>query len=196
MQKYNGNNPYDNRVVVDFENQKVLFEPVGAKGVIRQYYTFFNGLLLSSMIFSVYAYFIIYGILSFFGYNPVSGVYFQLLFIMIVFAISFSVIYFNKNFRHNHFPVFNYWLTGITRVMFLSPFRRKKVLTPESLFDNKAFIPDFDNVCLKYDATGDFAKYMKKISIQNLYKDNSNDWFCVFEFTKKIRTGTLELRYI
>lgn len=56
-------------------------------------------------------------------------------------------------------------------------------------------IPSFSNVELKYELLGDFVN-LKRISINNISKNNAYDWYCIFEFKEKPVDGYMVIRYV
>ena len=76
---------------------------------------------------------------------------------------------------------------------------------PSDVEDNKVMIPSFSNVFLDYKATEDFSRYFDRLEILELpfsfYKSKRrkvrNDFFfsAVFYFSKKPKTGSLEVKF-
>lgn len=108
-----------------------------------------------------------------------------------------SLLFFNKKWRSNKFPMFNAWLIELTgKLIFRKRKKKVKVMNQEALIDNKFFIPCFSNVALDYEASGDYGKYLTNIEISNIFDKNDQEWFCIFHFSQTPKTGELKLEYI
>jgi len=189
--KFEGDNPFNNRVYVDFKRKHVSFEPVkGSHTIITLYVMFlYNcimlmiGLLIIPMIILDLIITNLGTMLATFG---------------IIVGFLLSLIYFNKTWRKEKYPKTNHkMITLITKIFSFGIYKeKKKLVLSKSLFQGKYFlIPKFKNIMLEYKLKGDFAKQIKDIRIDNLFKDDPFEWYCVIEFYKKPLNGSMELAY-
>lgn len=185
--RFEGNNPYNNRVYVDFKKKTVNFEPVmGEMTLIKAYFMFFFLLLM------------VFGIISspliiLVGLELCSE---YVVFIPYIAAFFTSLIFWNKKWRKEKYPMANANLIKLFGKFFFKKDKKKKI-EAHSLFLGKYFlIPEFSNVYLKYGLVGDFAEEIKSIKVDNLFKDCEFGWYCVFEFNNRPENGYLEIEYI
>jgi len=188
--RFEGNNPYNNRVYVNFKKKTVNFELVMGGMTLIKVYTMFFFLLL--LIFSFLS-------IPLFIFVEIDNSLRVILIIPLIFAVITSLIFWNKKWRKEKYPIANSKLVNIFRRMIsFNMIKPKKLkIEPHSLFLGKyLYIPKFSNVCLIYGLVGDFAEQIKSIKIDNLYKDEAFGWYCVFEFNNKPENGYLEIEYI
>ena len=195
-----GNNPYNNKVYVDYDDKTIRFIPVGKKSIRKYYFIFLTGIfgfyMICFMLPVIYGLAIIGSLLHFTD---------QTIFTLIIFSISqfvlmtvyFSLWYFRKAWRKKCFPELNYKLCanmffGIKRL----GKTKIKEINQESLINNKIIIPYFNNIIMEYKAKKDFGKQLKSIKIINIFKADPFKFFCVFEFRKKPKDGSLWVKYI
>ena len=189
--KFEGDNPFNNRVYVDFKRKHVSFEPVKGSHTIRKLYLMFmfNCMFLMCIVLFIPA------ILLEIVQEGIGGI---LLSCGVGSGIILSLLYFNEKWRKEKYPkanhkIIKFILKAITCGVYKD---KKKVILPKSLFLGKYFlIPKFRNVMLEYKLKGDFAKQIKDIRIDNLFKDDPCEWYCVIEFNKKPLNGSMELVY-
>lgn len=182
LQTYNGDNYHNNNVVVDYIKKSVSFEPIIAGNLIKYYWDFVLPLIIKTIAITFILMLPVFVISDRF---PV-----EVFFPTFLFSLVFSLNFFRKNWRKNWYPKFQasfYTMMGD---------RKFKKVNPEALINNQFIIPCFSNIMLEYKAYGDFALYLKKIEIKNLYQDDSYNFFCFFSFTKKVTDGDLMIRYI
>ena len=189
--KFEGDNPFNNRVYVDFKRKHVSFEPVkGSHTIIKLYLMFFCNCLML-MVALLFIPMIIIDLIIVNG-----GVVLMSFGLLIGFFLS--LVYFNEKWRKEKYPKTNHKvITIITKVFTFGMYKdKKKLVTNKSLFLGKYFlIPKFKNIMLEYKLKGDFAKQIKDIRIDNLFKDDPFEWYCVIEFYKKPLNGSMELAY-
>lgn len=187
-----GNNPYNNRVYVDFDKKTIRFIPIGKKSKRRYFLMFFTTIFGKYLIFFFYPLFAILLLLDVTGIitDVLFGLLCYIAFLQLLFiSIYFSLWFYREEWRKKYYPELNARLHG-----FLSK-PKKKTINPESVVNNKVFIPHFKNVLLKYKVTKDFMKQLKNIKISNIFKADATNWFFVFEFKKKPVNGYLEVEY-
>ncbi len=182
LQTYNGNNPYNNNVIVDYIKKSVVFEPLKDSGILKQYYLFFNQLFMKGLMISLIA-----G-MPLFLLNDTWKSFLVIFGLITLFSFVFSLNFFREEWRKN-------WLPKVYHGINFYHTKYKKI-NPLALIDNKFIIPCFDNVMLQYKAYGDFATHLKKIEIRNLYEDDKFNFFCIFSFKKKVNEGYLKIKYV
>lgn len=197
---YSGNNTDNNRVWIDFEKKEIKYEPVPVKSKLLSDMLFPLQVYLLTFIFQ-FPLFVVFSILA------VLDIYILALYILwiqVFTGILVSTVYafrfnFIKKWRYNMFPIFNAEVNSSTIQPFfmISELKYQKV-RKEAMIENMFIVPEFSNVVLDYILTGDYKKYIKSISIQNLYHKKDNKWNVVFMFNrkKKIKKGDFLIRYI
>jgi len=195
LQKFNGKNVCNNRVHINFKKKKVEFDPI-KKGGFWFYYLRYLFTCLSYWAFRVS---IIYIALACIIYviddtSPIIGVI-SLIAIILLLSLSFisSTAYLNKNWRENKYPQDNH--NKLSNVVFKRLDEECEV-NPKAVINKIFILPYFSNVCLEYELSGDFSRYIKDIKIENIYKNNDQEWLCVFIFTKQPLKGNMKLRYL
>lgn len=199
-QKYNGNNNFNNAITIDFEEKSVRFEPIKAKmkwwsmyatwGYMLAVITF---MLLLIMSFIAIWYLNLLGQLNRFDlpiFFVVSYFYSQL-------VRWLSPLIFSINYFKNNFPMINAYTLIIFEMLtsYKNPVHKGKV-NPKVIENNKFIISDFRNVYMDYKFTEDFAKYIKKIDVVNLYTDNPYKWRAEFHFSKQPKKGEFYIKYV
>lgn len=210
LQKYNGRNIYNNAVTIDFKKQKVEFNPIKVRErTIRKIKeTYLTTHLIMGLIILIYSSVII----IFIGNTIIeeSGttyIYAQAILSYIIITHILATIIATitttyKSFKtmKETFPKRNKDLLLIhEKIVTLGLTKsklKKKVINPEAIVNNQWIIPEFDNICLEYQATKEFAKNLKGIKIINHYQDKDYPWLAVFQFTKKPKNGKLSIQYI
>ena len=188
-----GNNPYNNRVIVDYEKKTINFMPVGKKS-IKKYYLIFLGQISAFYLIMFYALACILILMEFMLELKLSALVMWDAMALTIGAIVFSLSYFDKKWRKKHFPQLNAKLVKLMRKILMRK-THKMIINDKAMIGNKFIIPEFSNVELKYKTTQDYSKYLKKITIMNIIKANPWEWNCVFEFKKKPLKGYLEIEY-
>lgn len=184
---YNGENHHNNKVILDFFNKTVRFEPVYTGSLLKIWYAFFY-LLFFKTIFHMGWIFIIWMLIfrpEKYIYQPVGLVIVEL---MLMIPFLFSLIVFNEKWRHNYYPKINAYL--------LNNRKKKQRVNPDSIINNIFAIHHFDNVLLEYELSGDYSEYIKDIRIDNKFEGNPDNWYAIFEFIKKPIKGDMYLKYI
>ena len=191
-QKFNGKNFYNNCVTLDFENKKCGFVPIKDKSFISYYFQFLLSLYVRLTILSIIVFLFAAAIINFMGGIEINNN--MLLFLILtpsfLVALPTSFLFFNKQFREHDYPSFNYHLLKLLHKT------KKKKINNKCLVNRKFIIPRFFNVCVKYNLYGEFANLIKKIDIQNIYENEPDEWFAVFEFYKTPKNGYMELEYL
>ena len=197
LQEYNGNNHFNNKVIVDFVKKRVIFEPVKVGNLIYHWMYF----LVNIIVFFTGPILIIMSLPLFFfqEFNIYPQIY--ITYLSTVYVLTFgissfliSLIYFNKIWRTNKFPDFMGTLVSKT-MLIVDTTKHVKVVNSNMLQGKKFIIPYFKNVMLEYEATDDYGEYLKNITIDNYFKEDAGKWFCIFEFTKKPIKGELKIQY-
>lgn len=186
-QKYNGENPYNNRVLIDYEKKLVVFDPMTQGGIIRYYMEFLLNLIVKGMLIWGILMYIIWGITAILKIEMTEKYVIIPMIILLTISISISLLYWNKKWRHNCYPKFNHAIS-LTK-------NKEKTFNKDALVDNKAIIPNFSNVMIQYKATKDFGKQLKEIKIINRYNENAYDWLAIFTFKKTPQNGELKIKY-
>jgi hypothetical protein len=184
LQKYNGNNRNNNRVLVDYENKKVIFEKAKHQGISVD---------LASVILSYSARCIAYTslIICFISLcyaidGLISAEQFILNFIGSVFiGISIAlIIIFVMITRGKEIPE-----------MFSKIFKRKEIIIlPENVSEDMWVLGEFQNIALEYELNGDFTN-IKQIDIRNRRYDNEFKYYCIFKFKSPIKNGFMKIRF-
>lgn len=202
LQKYNGENHYNNKVVVNYRDRTIKFVPVAKRSIIIYYITFLISLQITFTIMWIYGICAPLALLSYI-YDPAIYLIVPLLPIIkgIYIAIFFySLIFFNKKWKENYFPKANAGLKEIRAYsMWYIPFiykkEKNKKIRINNLYKNFIIIPSFDNIELKYKLYGDFKKNIKNIVINNHFHENDTSWYCIFEFKRRPKKGYMEVEY-
>lgn len=198
MTRYHQKNPFNNRVIVDYESRTVTFDPVGVKSIIHYWLRFY--LQLMSVPLYAMVLFLMIGIPLLIRLPAV-----QLEELLIVLYTCFgllycamlicSLVYFIPQWRHSYFPRFNAFVVGVTYfLMNFSRIQKRKVL-PSAVVNKTFYVSDFSNVELHYQAIGDMKKQLKRIRIDTVYDDDPWHWYFVFEFKKQPVDGFLMVSY-
>lgn len=195
VQKFNGNNPHNNQVVVDYDKRTVRFKPV--KGKLNPYFEFLLGLILKPLIRVLGFVLILIVILTLMplDQNVVVELWIQMTglstLICIVVSVLASLKYFDKKWRKEKYPEFNYKMMN-------SIFTKatKSIVTHNNVEDKMMIIPSFGNVMLSYKCYGDFNKYLKRIVIKNHFKKKAYNWYCIFKFSQHPKKGFMEISYL
>jgi hypothetical protein len=103
-------------------------------------------------------------------------------------------------------PWFGYWLGRLAGAM------KEIEFTPEKIQDNRAIIPIFQNMSLKWVPDGDFDTYLEKIEIMEIpfefkkklflvfgkWKKTKNEYLfrAVFHFSQKPEKGMMKVEFI
>jgi len=192
LQKYNGRNIYNNKIDIDFEKKKVGFVPIKDKSELSYYRIFFLNLFFVFLIISAVINIGMFIILESLGI--VLNSFLAAIHIIIVavsLAFPTSLLFWNKEFKHNHYPIFNKRL-----LLLLGSKKKEKEVEPHSIIDNKFIIPYFDNTVLQYELFGDFAEQIKRIQVKNIFKKDPYRWYALFEFKKTPINGRMNLLYV
>jgi len=201
LQEYNGKNPYNNQVIVDFKNRKVRFNPVkGSMSSLDNY--LHGGRLLQKIVFRFILFFFIISILLDIAIDDYSRTN-TLSYILICYVIYFMTPYIyiipflmSKKFKNNT-GVINAKLSVLYDQLNMKPSQIKEGFINKKLITSKSYdITDFQNIFLEYKLTGDFKKYIKTINIVNDYSDNPYIWTIIFEWTKKPTKGNIWVKYL
>lgn len=201
MQKFNGNNTFNNRIHVDFENKKVDFTPIiGDMNKISNYlasgYTLRN--IFIKFVLIIFAGTFIISTL-FRGINFEVSAYLLTISLIIYFILPLffaSAFLFSKKLRDNY-PKINARLICFDRSFNQNSKSIKKGdLNLELIKDNKLIIKDFENVYLKYELEGECSDYIKDIKIINVFVNNPYYWEIHFIFKKTPKTGKVFVEYL
>lgn len=193
-QKYNGRNPYNNRVIVDFDNRFVKFKPVGKTSIINQYIEWLYCVFILFIMYWVPFFFVLVILKESKLIPTIAGKLFTFL-MLFLFPVIISLFYANKTWRHDKFPEANYHINHFFKRLFG---KKDKTLTinKENLRDQQFVIPYFKNIMLEYKATGDFAKNLKRIEVKNIFKEDPYKWFVIFMFNGKCKKGNVKVKYL
>jgi len=198
MTSFNGKNPYNNRVHIDYRRKYVHFKPIkGSWSEATPYRMFFMTINSFLIITSFPIMLIILSLLYFVMDSPI----YELQSVTLIwygfcslFAWCLSLIYFNKKWRENKFPKFNYYVLTKIRNSTGKKGSKYKLVKPCNVLGNKIFIPHFNNVMFKYKSVGDFTK-IKSIDIMNSFDDDPDNWYCQITLNKKPVNGYMEIYY-
>jgi len=208
--EYVGDNHENNRVIVDYRKQRVFFQPVLRvplwKTLVQVGVLIFCNWFIALLLFFLVPLVLTGGLFGLLG-NEVffaiiqEAVNFFVRYVWIVPALSF--IFFvafrwrNKKWRSEKYPEWNHVMLSMSKRMLLFGTYKDEwhIVRKEAVRHREFIIPSFGNVLLDYKATGDFAKYLNRITIDNLYHKNDGEWCAVFRFSKTPVNGTLRLRY-
>ena len=184
LQKFNGENFYNNAITVDFEKRNVEFVPIVKGRLFSYYFDFLISLVYATIIPFVAGCFTIRLLEIFSKTNTHATIIFTCGWLVVMFITS--LIYFNKNWRNKNSAKF----------MFETAFflKHKRTVTPD-MINNKSFMFPFKNVGLEYRLYGDFTK-IRKIYIKNPFPNDMYTWLCCFEFKKQPKIGEMKLVYV
>ena len=201
LQKYNGRNVYNNRVFVNFKDKKVDFVPIKEThvGFYRRYYVFFMSMFTRLMLITMFISLVVFFPYLMFYEEEALALLPMILTLVIPFGIAFpfSLLYFDKKWRENKFPEFNYKMLGTLKTVFkMESAVRKKTVKPDAIVNNQFVIRQFSNVSLRYKVFDDFANYLKSIEINNIFDKKDTDWYAIFTFNKQPKHGYMSLYYI
>ena len=192
MVEFNGNNYYDNRIVIDYVKKKVFFTPVSIKHFMFYYMMFLFNCIAFLMNWALLPFLAFVMILVKVEYMTSLDATSLFNFTLIVF--SFGVFLMSTSFlipywRKNWYPIF---MSNV----FLASYRKKKIITPEQMqFKNKVIIPRFKNIGLSYELYGDF-KDIKRITIKEIFEKDPYNWSCLFLFNRNIKKGKMIIQFI
>lgn len=195
-QKFNGNNPFNNKVVVDFEKRTVVFKPMTQGSII----TYWGMLFIK-----IYCFFLFLTIFipliavcmpeDYFLRTIILLLYMYYFLLSLIISFLFSLKYFDKKWQSEVYPRFNANLSIKLRKLLFQKELKWKRFNDNAVVNKKIFVPNFGNVMLKYRVHGDFSNQIKRITIDYLFEDDPLKWFIVFEFKKKPVSGWLEIKY-
>lgn len=204
LQKYNGKNHKNNKVIVDIKNKKVNFEPIEMdkdehNGDLISYYFMFSTNHYQ-IFFRLWLYFIVVLVIDDYikGFDNGGVVFGKAAFsLFVIYAMSFifGSVFFNKWFRENVYPKANVGLFVIRDAFSFKDSFKRETYSYKQL-SKKFVINDFNNVYLKYKVTGDVSKQLSKIKIEPKTKYDNGKWFLKFLFNRKPINGDLEVTYI
>jgi len=199
MTHYHKKNPFNNRVLVDYEKRSVRFEPVGAGTIYKYWFLWFNTLLTIPLVCALtFLAIIVPSILFTLPVEAIVGML-RVTYIMFIVCYAFlfcvSLIYFIPSWRHKHFPSTNARLVRFNRLLLSFKKLSTKRVLPHAVVNNTVFIPNFNNVELHYFAIDDFKKQLKCIRIDTVFEDDPWEWYFVFEFKRRPKNGYLDVRY-
>ena len=185
-----GDNPYNNRVLVNYDDKTINFIPIGYKSKKKYFTIFFINLCCVFGYFSLIPY-----LLGSVMLNPgINQVFYMLFALFLPLSISFYIVnkyYNNPEWRKHYYPEFNYKM-----IRFLRFGRIKKCKLEKANIHDKTFIiPHFQNVMFNYKATGDF-KEIESIKISNIFIADPFKWFCLIKFKKLPQKGYMEIEYL
>jgi len=202
VQKYNGNNPHNNQVVVDYEKREVKFKPV--RGELHPYLVLLFGMIIKFTMKLLVLIFlltlILYGIegLGFISF-PNEGMDQVTLLSFLLGSLSMFLVslkYFDKEWLKNEFPKFNYHRLKDSSIPFLKSNVERLEINKKNICDKQVIIPSFDNIMLSYKCFGDFNKFLKKIVIRNHFDKKAHTWYCIFQFSKEPVKGKMVVKYL
>lgn len=194
----NGNNIYNNRITVDYQKQTVTFDPVKGgmtkKGIRKG---LIIGTTLANMIIGMGIILIPAAIISATVYRntQLEDYITKIALITYLTTTATATLIMTIKSRNEKWMKEKYPETNATILNIISMGIREKraKIKPEQLYRNMMIIPNFGNISLKYKLYGEFTK-LKRISINNT-KGNTN-WYCIFEFRKKPKTGHMTVKYM
>jgi hypothetical protein len=198
VRKYVGGNCHNNEVTVDYVKRTVRFRAVGKESLLHRYWEFVTHLLA---VWFVRLFFPFVGVctvltiflLVFFGVDLAWFVFsflFKLNLLSLLFVLTFSLNFWRVKWRDESYPKFNYWMSNRFQDEYFL------VVNKRAVIDKRFLLPVFENVGMKYEASGDFAKYLLKIEVISLFDTDEGDWLCCFTFKEQPLKGRLKLRYI
>ena len=194
--KKEGNNPYNNRVIVDYENKKITFVPIGKKSIRKYYFIFLVNIITLYCFLILIPIVLIVSLVPEMPLNMEGFIYLITIMQMIPMSIYFSLWFFRPKWRKQYYPELNYKIINNFMFRYLTGKKLKKeIIEPKAIHNKQLIIPHFSNVRLYYETTGDFSKYLKKVFICNIFKGDPWNWNCCFEFTKKPKKGTMKIDY-
>lgn len=191
-QKFNGNNNLNNKVTVDYNKKTVDFEPLLVEST---FYMFFiswlgaflvaiYGVTLSALIVAPFAQYYV---------GTTEHLVILAYILIILLSLLCTAFYFNKRFVKEVFPKFNY---GNVQVGSFFCALKKRTIEPEAVVNNTVVIPSFKNVYIGYETSGDFDKYLEKVEIKNIFKEDAFLWFVVFTFKETPKNGVIKVEYV
>ena len=193
-QKFNGENYFNNKVIVDFVKKEVTFEPIK-----RPIFSIFISFFLSNLMFiNLWAY-ILYLIASaLFALKLVSEeifIYSFSLVFLIVFILTMPFL--NKKWRETKYATYNMFCEKYDLLNLIIRRGKTREVEPRKIINNTFFIEYFKNIFLEYKLIGDYARYIKKIVIDTNKKDSERwGWYAYFVFKKKPKDGKFYVAYI
>jgi len=199
LQKYNGKNNFNNKVVVDYINKTVDFEIVkGNMNKFTSYYTLWYNYFIIYLIWCFVIYII--GIVLF--KLPVSVSYFVinagLVFLGIptfLCAMLFLLTCINKEW----FPKINYILVAYLKHLTYKPiYVVNEKINLDLLEKNYYETPVFENVFLEYITEGEVSELLSKVEILPCFVDNPYKWVARVHFKRKPtnKDGTLKIKAV
>jgi hypothetical protein len=192
--KYSGDNVQNNNVFVDFENKKVVFEPVSQMTNTKIY------LMNTASIFSAFLplFLFVSWLLIYIQHSVFDKVIVLSATFIIIFTVPFiiNLQMFDPSWRNKYYSRFMAGMISVCHLFNLD-FRHLfgVKVKPNRLLGNVYIIPKFKNVALKYKLTGDFANNIKSINIKCLDGKGYN-FYAVFTFNTPVQTGYMKLNYI
>lgn len=199
MTRYHKKNPFNNKVLVDYEKRTVRFEPVGAGTLYYYWFIWWNQLTTPVMLLLVATSWLVYPTAAF-KLEPHSFALIVQLTSMVYLGLFaslsvVSLIYFIPSWRHRYFPSTNARLQRYLKLLLSFKRTTPKKILPSSVVNNKVFVPNFSNVELQYTAIGDMKTQLKRIRIDTIFDQDPWEWYFVFEFKKQPKDGHLMVMY-
>lgn len=199
---YNGNNNHNNSIIVDYRKKKVEFKPVVSNGCMKTDTSLNTPLQHLSILFLKIL--MIIWIFVFIVYDnrilaikTLMALTLMWAFCIIIIIPFISHIFSKIDKKHKYYPIINYKLELIYD--FFSTKETSDidvVIKPEMMRDNKVHIKKFKNVCLDYEATGEFKKYLIRVEIKPIEIFDPTNWEAIFIFSRTPKKGELRLRYL
>lgn len=189
-QTFNGNNVLNNNVIVDYINKTVDFRAAKGDSTFKSIrMSFINSIMISFLTFTLIP-IIPMVLFKIAGYElTILPVQYGLIYFCIV--LGTGTLYFNKRFLKNSFPLFNYGMMAIGTAFH----KKKRTLNPECIINNAYVLPEFSNVIIEYETTGDFSKYLERVEITQKYTNSPYKFQAAFIFSKPIKEGEMNICY-
>jgi hypothetical protein len=200
---FSGENFYNNEVEVDFVRKTVNFSPIKDDTFFSYYILYFTALYAVFLIFSAYLLTFLCVVVALFAPQVFYDFGFGLaglsilVVVPLVLAFFFSLMFFDSDWRANEYPKANHRWAKILSLLFFKQDSESNEKVVEvcsgAVVDKRFVIPSFLNIYLDYEASDDFARYIKNIRIVN---NPDSNWSCVFEWYRMPVSGSLKIKYI
>ena len=195
LQRYNGNNPFNNDVCVDYVRRRVTFDPVTFTSLTQLWRTVVSRIFIIS--FMVCAGLIIVPFVLLAPEIARFAVYVSV-FVSGLNAIIYTFLFKkSKLFISDVYPRLNELLIIVYSAMMLSRNPKKRfTVNRDGIIDRRLIIPFFDNVVIEWEVTAGFSRNLYKVVVQHVFEEDAYRFFAVFKFKRKPSTGYMTIKYI
>lgn len=197
-ESFTGGNYLNNAVTVDYVKREVSFKPLGSKSMFWAYADFLANLVSVAFVRVLLPFWGVFILFSFVeGWAGASldvglgvlRVVLTLSTLPFIYAFSYSLFFLDGDWREREFPVHNY---SFSKLMLEE---KCKTVRSEDVIDGKFVLPEFANVGLLYEASGDFSFFLERVEVRSNSSSDDGSWSATFSFSEQPLEGELRIRY-